>query len=116
MNYYLVSWCNTGFESVIDITKYSPEKIGKSNFVKSLSGEKIGYEEIELNRMITSLTLRARLNPQRNYEVYAFMSTVDFETIEEVSQQEPQVLVNCIRESGVCLFNGRAETENNVII
>ena len=113
MNYYLAMWCMSGFEAIVDITKYKPDVIEKNNLIKRLKGDKID-EDSFVNRTITQMTLRARFNTDRQYEVYGFMSTMDFDTLKEVSLNKPQVLVDSIREIGVCLFDGR--NKNKTVI
>ncbi len=105
MNYYLAMWCIEGFECVIDITDQQPDIMGKKNLINTLKGDKMEVDRV--NSLINKMKLRARFNTDREYEIYGFMSTIDLDNLKEVSLNTPQVLVDGIRETGYCLFDGR---------
>lgn len=111
MKYYLAMWCMSGFESIVDITEHQPEIKDKKKMLHKLKGESFTDVDV-VGRTITYMTLRGRFNTDRQYEVYGFMSDIDFDTLKEVSINEPQVLVNSIRETGVCFFDGRNKNKS----
>lgn len=56
---------------------------------------------IPLNMMI----LRAKMNTQRSYEIYEFTSTMSMEELKEVFKEDPQPVVNWIRENGHKIYS-----------
>lgn len=98
-NYFLAYWCNEGFEALEDITKY--EKWDQLQLIELLKDNKATKNP--LWGMIGHMKLRMRFNPQREYELYAFMSTpsVNHEDILEWMRNDPQSLVDWIRKNGV---------------
>lgn len=87
---FLAYWDCEGFECIIDITKHERDML-----MKTIKGEPL-TDTIGLNHMM----LRARYNPQRSPEIWVFTSTVDYDTMKELSQEEPQMLVDLIRKHG----------------
>jgi hypothetical protein len=66
-NAFLFAWDEKGIESIVPITQY--EKIDKQNTMRALKGDPL--ETNPLDTIIRSAVLRATLNSQRNYEIYA---------------------------------------------
>lgn len=66
-NAFLVFWCKDGIESVIPISKY--EKIEEENTFNVLAD--LPLVDYDLPRIIKNLVLRAQVNGQRSYELYA---------------------------------------------
>jgi len=117
-NVFLIFWDCHGLESCIDIT----EDMSRGNeFDRDSIFERIKNPEKEphnehvhrVNHMINSMSMRARFNPQRNYELY-FIHTVKSITqdqFETMFEQDPQSAVELIRERGQKLFSHRSTTE-----
>jgi hypothetical protein len=66
-----------------------------------------------IGRLINGFSMRARFNPQRNYELY-FIHTVKSITKEEFETmfvEDPQLAVDLIRDRGQKLFSHRTTTE-----
>lgn len=83
-----------GFECLRDIT--SVEHRATRDI---LAGREV-KDELSLNAMM----LRARYNPQRSPEIWVFTSTVGGETLRDLSESEPQMLVDLIRKHGNCVW------------
>jgi len=83
-----------GFECLIDITKRE-----KDWLISTLKGE-----EYKDNLNLNSMMMRARYNPQRSPEIWIFTSTVDDATLQEIKDENPQELVDSIREHGHSLW------------
>jgi len=90
----LASWDCEGFECLRDISGF--ERQALLNDIKGVETR----DELSLNAMM----LRARYNPQRSPEIWVFTSTVDFQTIQDLSKEQPQVLVDLIRNHGNCVW------------
>lgn len=114
--YYLAFWCNEGFESVTDITKY--EKWEQDQLVEILASRQTKAEPNPLGVMIGHMKMRARVNPQREYEIYAFIATDDVspKAIDDWVQYDPQGLADWVRENGTELYSDRSKVLNRVRI
>jgi len=91
---FLAMWDCLGFETIIDVTEREQVAVW----------DKLQGKEAEVSIPFNAMMLRARLNPQRNPEIYSFNSDVDLETLIEFSKSSPQELVNKIRKHGKKLF------------
>lgn len=115
-NYYLAFWSRTGFEAIEDITKYQD---WDKNQLFNIIADK-GKQACPMNSMITYMKLRMRYNPQREYELYAFMSDpeIDLAALKEWADNDPQGMVNWIRANGVKVASDKNHilTEPTVIV
>lgn len=112
-NYFLAFWCCTGFEAVEDITKYQD---WDKNQLFNIIADK-GKQACPMNSMITHMKLRMRFNPQREYELYAFMTHpgIQREDLKAWADGEPQTLVDWIRKNGVKIASDKRIVESPVI-
>jgi hypothetical protein len=116
MKYFVAYWCCDGFEYIEDITKYSPESWDLENAMSVLSG---GKEKANtLNQRLNAMTLRARYNSQRDYELYGFKTHnyISESDIKEWADRDPQSLVNWIRENGVSMVTKAKKTKQRPVI
>jgi hypothetical protein len=60
--------------------------------------------------------MRARFNPQRAYEIWTFNTeaSIDEDTLWEIAQENPQSLVDMIREKGKRLYSNAKLTEPRI--
>lgn len=124
MNKFLLSWDCYGLEACVDIT----EDVGRGNdFEKESLFQRIANPNEEphnehvmkLNKMIHMMQLRARFNPQRNYEIYMLNAKkgVSKADIEQWFQDSPQAAVDRVREIGIQLLSHRdTQPEKRVIV
>lgn len=114
--YFLAFWSREGFEAIEDITKYED---WEKNQLFDIIADK-GKKACPMNSMISYMKLRMRFNPQREYEIYAFMSNPDINlsNIKDWADRDPQSLVNWIRENGVKIASDRGSilAERPVIV
>jgi hypothetical protein len=63
------------------------------------------------------LILRARANPQRNYEIYTVQvdPDVSLKDIQDMFKDSPQTIVDLVRARGHRLYSDRLYTEDRVI-
>jgi hypothetical protein len=98
-NDFIIMWDEFGLECIIDIT-------GKRHqYTMAILGDGIQPDIKELNPMLW----RARMNRHRAYEIYAQKcdSEITEEDIREQFENNPQEIVNMIREKGIKLFSNR---------
>jgi hypothetical protein len=99
----LVMWDQMGLETVIDVT----EKQKSELFDTLITGESRFNQW--LNRTVSYLTMRARANSQRHYELYSIRvdHSITAQDIRDQFETAPQCIVDLIRERGTVLWNGR---------
>ena len=111
-NAFIFSWDCNGVESIVPITQY--EGWDKENTMRLLKGE--NAKRNPLNSIIQNLTLRARFNPQRHYEIYAV--DCDEELDEDFWKtrwtENPQGTAELIREHGHKIYSDR-KTRKSII-
>jgi hypothetical protein len=106
-NAYLVYWCEEGLESVVPITEY--EHWDRDNTFRVLNNQETVRNP--LNQMIQNMMLRARVNSQRHYELYAIDcdNSIDKTDIEQMFETDPQSAADLFRSRGYRLYSDRAE-------
>ena len=79
----------------------------------ALKGEKPSARIPNLNILI----MRARANPQRNYEIYTIQveADVSLKDIQEMFKDSPQDIVDLVRARGHRLYSDRQYAEDRVI-
>ena len=112
-NAYLVYWCEEGLESVVPITEY--EQWDRDNTFRVLNNQETVRNP--LNQMIQNMMLRARVNSQRHYELYAIDcdNSIDKTDIEQMFEDDPQSAADLFRSRGHRLYSDRAVEERIVI-
>lgn len=104
---FLLFWDCYGLETVVDMDGYDRKRIEAA-----LKDEP--YKDVDVGELIPKLKLRARYNPQRNYEMYAICMPdgVTEEHVKEMFEANPQGMATLIRERGLCLYGKNAELVN----
>ena len=79
----------------------------------TLKGEKPSVRIPNLDFLI----LRARANPQRNYEIYTVQvePDVSLKDIQDMFKDSPQEIVDIVRAQGHKIYSDRLYTEDRVI-
>lgn len=105
-NAYLVYWCEEGLESVVPITQY--EQCDSENTFRVLNNQEPVRNP--LNQMIQNMMLRARVNSQRHYELYAIdcETSISKEDIAQMFEDNPQTAAELFRSRGHRLYSDRA--------
>lgn len=117
-NAFIVMWDCYGLESCVDIT----EDLARGNqFEHESIFERIKNPEEEphntfvdkVSKMVHMMQLRARFNPQREYEIYSVHTakSVTKEQLESLFNQDPQSGADLIRERGTQLLSHRSKQE-----
>lgn len=94
---YICMWDENGFEVLKDCTSWE-----RDSLLNTLADKPLKPAPVNLQAM----TMRARFNPQRNYEIYTFNTIEDFdeESLWKLADENPQALVDMIREKGKKLY------------
>lgn len=101
-NAFIFMWCDLGIESIIPITQY--EGFDGDDMWNILADNP--RVRNPLTRILQSLMLRARVNGQRNYHIYAIdcASELDEKFWEVQWEENPLECAKLIREGGHELF------------
>jgi hypothetical protein len=109
-------WDNQGLECLYDVDLYMNRynEWDKLKIVAILKEEKLPNNPpaIPLQMML----LRARVNSQRVYEIYEFNSTMGYKELTEVFNDDPQPVVEWIRENGKKVYSDYVKQERKMIV
>lgn len=117
-NVFLIFWDCYGLESCIDVTETM--QLGnafehESLFERIKNPEEQPHNEHvhQISQMINGMSMRARFNPQRNYELYYIhtVKSITKDQFETMFEEDPQSAVELIRKRGQKLFSHRNTTE-----
>lgn len=99
---FVAYWDCLGFEAIVDCTSWERHAL-----LNQIAGKELEPAPINLHAM----TLRARYNPQRGPEIWVFTTTegITEDELKEIAQENPQYLVDLIREKGTCLYRSIAD-------
>ncbi len=104
MNAYMCYFDSIGFEWIFNVTEYEKKK-----FWAVLKGdEKVDFP------IPRHAILRARANPQRFPEIWAFESEMTQVELEEIAEDSPQDLADAIRRCGQNVFK-TPKTESVIV-
>lgn len=105
-NAYLIYWCEEGLESVVPITEY--EHIDRDNTFRILNNQ--DTVRSPLNTIIQNMILRAQVNAQRHYELYAIDcdNSIVKEDITQMFEDSPQAAADLFRSRGHKIYSNRA--------
>lgn len=105
---YICMWDCNGFEVIEDLTRWENE-----SFLNSISGKELSKPPVNLRL----LKLRAHVNPHRNYEIWTFNTTSDInkDDLWMIANENPQSLVDLIREKGKNLYKAALSTTPKII-
>jgi hypothetical protein len=113
-NAYIFSWDMTGVEAIIPISEYEDWETAQA-FGK-LAGKNVKQNPV--NEIISRLTMRARFNSQRHYEIYAIDCDESFtpEVWSKLWDESPQMCADMIREKGVKIWSDRVNEKVQRIV
>ena len=113
---FVAMWDMTGLECLINVTQIEKEheQWEKENIFRILKDQDktLKPAHVPLEMMI----MRARVNSQRCYEIYAFDSELSEQDIRETFEDSPQVIVDAIRNIGHKFYSDRADKRQQVIV
>ena len=114
--HYLAMWDMQGLESLFDVGLYMDKhnEWEKQKVVAILKEQRIPDQPtgIPLQLMI----LRARANSQRAYEIYEFNSTLKYDELKEAFNDNPQPIVEWIRENGKKVYSDYVKQDRKMIV
>ena len=113
---FLLSWDCNGLEACVPLHELQQryEQVDKERVWKTLASKDCtdpgNSIDREINRVYTSILFRARMNPQRHYEVYTVQTDPDIskEDMIRMFEDSPQSMADLVRERGERLYSDRA--------
>lgn len=104
---YICMWDENGFEVLKDCSSWERQCL-----LDTLAGKKLKAAPVNLNAMI----MRARFNPQRNYEIWSFNTAEDLDEdrMWRYAENNPQALVDLIRVNGKKIYENTKNTEAKI--
>lgn len=110
-NTFVVSWDMFGVEAIINVSD-----IEKRTMWSALQGEDTSRDP-NVNQIVSMMMLRARVNAQRHYEIYAIDTEdgVDEQQLREFFDNDPQAMADLIRDRGRELYSDRMNTGKAII-
>lgn len=109
-------WDMQGLECLFDVDSYMDQynEWEKQKVVSILKEEPIKPQPkgVPLQHMI----LRARVNSQRAYEIYEFNSTMGYKELTKVFNDDPQPVVEWIRENGKKVYSDYVKSNRKMIV
>lgn len=116
-NSFIVMWDMLGLESIFDIHKamQEVENWEKNKIWDVLKGHRM--EAPKPNPIpLQMLIMRARYNSQRSYEIYSFNTTMSEREVRKIFAEDPQPIVEWIRENGNKIYSDYVKQERKVIV
>lgn len=112
-NAFLLSWDCYGLESCVPITQY--EDLEKEALFDILNNKE--PKANPLSQIVYRMTLRARFNPQRNYEIYAVDCdpSITEDSLVQLFENDPQAAAELIRAKGIKLYSDRTTAKRCIV-
>ena len=114
--HYLAVWDCNGLESLHDVD-FHMDKYNEWEKQKILS---ILKEERILDQPkgipLQMLILRAKYNSQRAYEIYEFNSILNYKELTKAFNDDPQPIVEWIRENGNKVYSDYVKQDRKMIV
>lgn len=113
--HYLAVWDMYGLECLIDIDQHKKEheEWEKKQIVAILKED--NFRDIEPKLPLQYMIMRAKFNPQRQYEIYEFNSTMNYDDLKLSFEIQPQEVVDFIRKHGYKIYSDRTEKKQVIV-
>jgi hypothetical protein len=107
-NIFIVAWDMLGLETIVDAHELQSEDVMRA--LQDQKGSKLG-------EMLFYLTMRARSNMHRKYEIYSIHTTpeVTKDSLASMFEENPQAAADLIRARGNKIYSDREASGNQVI-
>ena len=116
LNNFVAVWDMYGLESLHDVlqAKKDFDEWEKKKIVTILKEEP---EPLRPRGVpLQYLLLRAKMNSQRKYEIYEFVSELSYDEVVKQFKKNPQSMADAIRSVGNKIYSDRAENYKQVIV
>lgn len=109
-------WDMLGLECLYDVDEYMSKHNDweKQKVVAILKEERTPSKPTPIP--LQYMLLRARVNSQRAYEIYEFNSTLSYDELKEAFIDNPQPIVEWIRDNGKKVYSDYVKREKKLIV
>ena len=111
---WLLSWDCNGLEAAVNVTEIEEDSVKQDQTIMWATLANTEYAENtavrKMNKIMQSLLLRARYNPQRHYEIYTIGmdASITQASITQMFNDSPQAMADLVRERGQKHYSDRA--------
>lgn len=119
---FVLSWDQLGIEGVVDVTEMEEKRLNAEkqrmwDILKDAPKDERQGRDNDIASIVRMMSLRARFNPQRHYEIYSVNTdyAITAEDMRTMFENDPQGSADLIRVRGNKLYSDREETRSRVI-
>ena len=108
-NVYIAMWDRYGLESIVDATE-----INRQDVFDRLAGR----EGNGLGRLVLSMTLRAKFNTHRSYEIYSIKTSTSIteDDLRRMFEENPKAAADLMRTRGKRISSHRGVEQRQAIV
>lgn len=109
---FLLSWDQEGLEACINVSDIDRKRMW--DILADQQGQGRGHD---INSIVQAITLRAKFNSQRHYEIYTVLvdGTVTAQDLRDMFEQDPQGAAELIRARGNQMYSDRRNKQKVLI-
>jgi hypothetical protein len=109
-------WDMLGLECLYDVDAHMDNynEWEKQKVVAILKEERVPQQPLGIP--LQMMLLRAKVNSQRAYEIYEFNSTMGYKELTKVFNDDPQPIVEWIRENGKKVYSDHVKQDRKMIV
>ena len=119
---FVLSWDQLGIEGVVDVTEMEERRLNEEkqkvwDILQDKPENSHKGRDNDIGSIVRMMSLRARFNPQRCYEIYSVNTeySVTAEDMRTMFENDPQGSADLIRKRGTKLYSDRALGQKVVI-
>lgn len=114
-NNFLVVWDMLGLESIFDVNAAMKEieDWEKQQLWSMLKDQRVAKKPNPIP--LQMLIMRARSNSQRSYEIYSFNTSMTENEVRKIFADDPQPIVDWIRENGNKIYSDYTKSDRKLI-
>ena len=119
---FVLSWDQLGIEGVVDVTEMEEKRLNEEkqkvwDILQDKPENPHAGRDNDIGSIVRMMSLRARFNPQRHYEIYSVNTdySITAEDMRTMFENDPQGSADLIRKRGNKLYSDREEVRSRVI-
>lgn len=119
---FVLSWDQLGIEGVVDVTELEEKRLNAEkkkmwDVLSDVPEDPNKGRDNDISSIVHMMSLRARFNPQRCYEIYSVNTeySTTAEDMRTMFENDPQGSADLVRKRGKKLYSDRA-LSNRVVI
>lgn len=110
-------WDMLGLECLFDVDKHmNDHDVWEKEKIVAILKESKTHPLKPAGIPLQIMILRAKVNSQRAYEIYEFISTMDYDEITEAFNDDPQPVVEWIRNNGKKVYSDYIKQDRKMIV